>query len=146
MELQAQATNDGAPYREATKAYKSLCDGRKNARACYEYGTILFNNLGVTADPVLGIRRWDQACNLGSASACTVLAKVYRQGLKTRADDDKASSYAEKACEGKDPAGCLEDAYAKGEANAIVDARINYCVSGGVDECSCPLCHAFRYQ
>lgn len=135
LEQRAQLSGDGQDYRDAAKIYKNLCDSRKHARACYEYGTILFNNLGVTTSPILGIRRWDQACDLGSASACTVLAKIHRLGLKTTADPSKAASYAEKACAKADPAGCLEDAYAKNEEAAIVDARIGYCVSGGVDEC-----------
>lgn len=135
LEGEAVANNDGKFYREAAKIYKQLCVSQKLPRACYEYGTILFNSLGVASDPVLGINRWEEACNLGDAAACTVLAKVYRKGIRTKEDRTKAKVFAEKACDAADASGCLEKAWLDGIPEATIDARIAYCISGGVNEC-----------
>lgn len=122
-------------YRAAARRYKALCDGESHGTACYDYGTILFNELGVKADPRLGLRRWTQACDLGEPAACSALAKVYRTGLRTAVNIEKAGSFANRACAGGDPAGCIEQALLVSDTNREQDQRTRACTLGSVDAC-----------
>lgn len=119
----------------AARRYKALCDEKKNGTACYDYGTVLFNELGVKADPRLGLKRWEQACDLGEPAACSALAKVYRTGLKTRPDIEKAGFYANRACGDGDPAGCIEQALVLDDTVREQDQRARACTLGGVESC-----------
>ena len=122
-------------FRASARKFKYLCDSKRDQTGCYEYGTILFNNLGVKADPRLGIRRWAGACSGGEAAACTVLAKVYRKGIKTRENIKKAMFYAEKACSMGDALGCIELAHLDEDPLAPDRARVKACQRGSVGEC-----------
>ncbi|MCB9674180.1 MAG: sel1 repeat family protein [Alphaproteobacteria bacterium] len=134
-EAAAQKANDAEEYKAAARRYKDLCDSDKNQYACYEYGAILFNNLGVTADPRLGIRRWEGACDEGEGAACTVLARIWFDGVKVKADAEKAKGYANKACSAGDPHGCYEQARIGGKADAMAAKQTELCQKGGVDAC-----------
>lgn len=135
LEAEGMATQDGSKFRAAARRYKALCDGKKNATACYDYGTILFNELGVKADPRLGLRRWESACTLGSAASCTALAKVHRTGLKTPKAIAKASTFANKACAAGDPGGCVEQALLQNDRVREQDQLARACSLGSVDTC-----------
>jgi hypothetical protein len=135
LEDEAIRLKDASRFRAAARRYKALCDDEKSPTACYDYGTILFNELGVKADPRLGLRRWDSACELGSAAACSALAKVYRTGLKTAASPAKAAEYANKACAAGDPAGCVEQALLMDDRVREQDQLARACSLGSVDTC-----------
>lgn len=135
LEAKAVPTSDGELFRAAARRYKALCDGKKNATACYDYGTILFNELGVKADPRLGLKRWTDACELGEAASCSVLAKVYRTGLKTKASPDQAATFANRACAAGDPAGCVEQALLMNDTAREQDQIARACTLGGVEAC-----------
>jgi len=122
-------------YRAAARGYKSLCDSEKNQYACYEYGAILFNNLGVTADPRLGVRRWETACAASEGAACTALSRIYHNGSKIKADPEKARDFAKQACKAGDPLGCLELARLTEDPAKIDAALSTLCQQGGVEAC-----------
>ncbi|MEZ4322754.1 MAG: hypothetical protein R3F61_35125 [Myxococcota bacterium] len=133
-EAVAQRTGDENEYKAAARRYKALCDSEKNQYACYEYGAILFNNLGVTADPRLGVRRWEEACKEKEGAACTALARVYRDGARIKAEPAKAKDFAKKACDAGDPFGCVE--VARGEGDEKLVSRLSeLCQKGGMSAC-----------
>lgn len=137
LERKAKERSEPEHYRAAARRYKAQCDDQKVAYACYEYGAILFNNLGVTADPRLGAKRWEDACTSGEAAACTALARVYKVGAQNiKVDLAKAMEFAKKACTGGDPYGCLEqDVLSGADAGALMGRRAQVCRAGGVDAC-----------
>ncbi len=135
-ERAARKSGVDSEYKAAARIYKSLCDSQDVQYACYEYGAILFNNLGVTADPRLGVRRWKNACEAGGGAACTALARVYRSGAgKIEADAEKADTFAKMACDAGDPFGCVEAAKGSSDPMAVPEQQTILCQKGGVDAC-----------
>lgn len=136
LEAKAIDKGDAAHFRAAARRYKTLCDSSKNATACYDYGSILFNEMGVTADPRLGLRRWQSACDLGSSAACTILARVHRTGLKTRVDINAAARFANIACAADNPRGCVEQAHLQADQGRVFDEELRACREGDVHMCA----------
>ncbi len=103
----AAPTEQASLYRQAARMWKGACDVQKFAPACHEYAGQLYEQRGVKAESAAAIARWERSCSAGYGPSCTTLAVLHTAGGRSgKPDVKKALSYAEKACDGGDVAGC----------------------------------------
>lgn len=91
----------------AARSLRGLCDAGLQG-ACYEFGMILYRNLGVKADPITATYRWEPACNKGHGPSCAALANAFQVGDRVRQDTKKARSFADFGCNLRFPEACFQ--------------------------------------
>lgn len=135
-------------YTEASKYLTTICysDTPDALRSCAALTSIL-------TEPVFGINNYQQGlkiadylCSKNGSYGCLLLSDAYFLGTNVSQDLVKASQYAQKACDLKDPLGCRQLAIITfSEAYVLKDTKIaqlsfkyhqDACNLGNKDSCA----------
>ncbi len=84
---------------------EASCD-RGDARACYNFGVMLYQGLGIEANPSRAANLYQKACESGSAEACLELGQLFEYGKTVPRDGPRAAQLLKRACDGGSASAC----------------------------------------
>jgi TPR repeat protein len=132
-----------ADAKRALGLYSSLCAEHAHGDACARLGNMQSRGVETPVDPVAAAASWARACELDSASGCTMVGLAYAAGSGMVKDDGRAYASEKKACDLSDADGCahLADLVSDGrgvsaDAAQAASLRAHACDLGSAYGCS----------
>lgn len=135
-------------YQQAAKYLSKICysNSPDALKTCAALTSILTEDVFGIKDYAQGIKVADYLCSKQSAYGCLILSDAYFLGTNVPQDLVKASQYAQKSCDLKDPLGCRQLAIITfSEAYVLKDPKVaqlsfkyhqDACQLGNKDSCA----------
>lgn len=135
-------------YQQASKYLTKICysNSPDALKTCAALTSILTEDVFGIKDYAQGMKVADYLCSQNSAYGCLILSDTYFLGTHVAQDLVKASQYAQKSCDLKDPLGCRQLAIITfSEAYVLKDPKVaqlsfkyhqDACKLGNQDSCA----------